>query len=156
MYKVFFGDKTFHVEDNEWADFSAKYAIVEAAGGLVQNPKGEVLMIFRQGFWDLPKGKLESCETTDRCAIREVEEECSITGIKIQRLLTTTYHIYKQNDIKYLKKTHWYLMNCDNSNTPTPQAEEGIEIAEWSNPDKVKENLKHSYNSIGEVFKLNC
>ena len=49
-----------------------------AAGGLVTNENNELLMIFRRGKWDLPKGKLDKGETIEECAIREVEEETGI------------------------------------------------------------------------------
>jgi len=34
-----------------------------AAGGLVTNENNELLMIFRRGKWDLPKGKADEGET---------------------------------------------------------------------------------------------
>src|SRR5688572_25121610 len=33
--------------------------LIQAAGGLVWNDMEELLMIFRRGKWDLPKGKIE-------------------------------------------------------------------------------------------------
>src|SRR5436190_23606499 len=50
----------------------AMYHPVEAAGGLVYNENGDVLMIFRKGKWDLPKGKLDDGEDIASCAVREV------------------------------------------------------------------------------------
>src|SRR5665213_1803978 len=52
-----------------------RYKYIEAAGGLVLNEKGKVLMIHRLGVWDLPKGKLDKGETPRKAAIREIEEE---------------------------------------------------------------------------------
>ena len=54
---------------------------VPAAGGIVQNEHREVLFIFRKGKWDLPKGKMEKAERPEVAAIREVEEECGVTGL---------------------------------------------------------------------------
>src|ERR1035438_8481442 len=59
-----------------------KFTIVKAGGGVVENgskDKMEILMIYRRGKWDLPKGKLDAGEAIEECAIREVKEE---TGIK--------------------------------------------------------------------------
>ena len=53
---------------------------VTAAGGWVENSFGEVLWIHRLGQWDLPKGKLESGEAIDECAVREVEERVNARG----------------------------------------------------------------------------
>ena len=60
--------------------------MIQAAGGLVNNEKDEILMIFRRGKWDLPKGKLDKGETLEECAVREVEEE---TGLKKLQLTST-------------------------------------------------------------------
>ena len=68
--------------------------MVEAAGGLVFNKDGDILMIFRNGKWDLPKGKLEIGESIEECAIREVEEECGISGLIIEKKIKDTYNIY--------------------------------------------------------------
>ena len=65
-----------------------------AAGGIVMNPKQEILWIFRRGFWDLPKGKLDPGETIPQCALREVEEETGINDIQLNELITITYHEY--------------------------------------------------------------
>lgn len=54
---------------------------VRAAGGIVTAPDGTMLLILRNGRWDLAKGKVEAGETLLQAALREVEEE---TGIKPQ------------------------------------------------------------------------
>ena len=66
-----------------------------AAGGLVTNPQGQILWIFRRGFWDLPKGKVEKMESIEEAALREVEEECGIKQLVLDKLIDKTYHIYK-------------------------------------------------------------
>ncbi len=40
------------------SSFLSMFKIIEAAGGIVKNEKGESLFIFRRGKWDLPKGKI--------------------------------------------------------------------------------------------------
>ena len=78
--------------------------MIEAAGGLVYNSDKKALMIFRNGKWDLPKGKIELGELIEECAIREVEEECGIYDLQIENKLIDTYHTYVLNSIKVLKK----------------------------------------------------
>lgn len=40
-------------------EFKKQFTVIEAAGGLVRSAKGNFLAIFRNGTWDLPKGKIE-------------------------------------------------------------------------------------------------
>ena len=65
-----------------------------AAGGLVTNPNGEILWIFRRGFWDLPKGKLDEGETIQSCAVREVQEETGLINIQLHQMIGFTNHTY--------------------------------------------------------------
>ena len=76
--------------------FWKKFTIIKAAGGLVQNENNKLLMIFRRGKWDLPKGKLDDGETLEQCAVREVEEETGLTKIKLLTPLLTTFHTYHE------------------------------------------------------------
>src|SRR5664279_3017377 len=75
-------------------DFFKHFKLVKAAGGLVKNKEGEVLLILRRGKWDLPKGKLDDGETLPECALREVTEETGLTKIDIVDEISTTYHTY--------------------------------------------------------------
>ncbi|MBK9671561.1 MAG: NUDIX domain-containing protein [Bacteroidetes bacterium] len=68
------------------------YTKIEAAGGIVKNKQGQLLFIFRHGKWDLPKGKIEKGENEQDAALREVEEECGIAELTLQKKLTTTFH----------------------------------------------------------------
>ena len=74
--------------------FYKKFTIIQAAGGLVLNEKNKLLMIFRRGKWDLPKGKLDKGETLEDCAVREVEEETGLQSIKLISPLIITYQTY--------------------------------------------------------------
>ncbi|MCK5700459.1 MAG: NUDIX domain-containing protein, partial [Cyclobacteriaceae bacterium] len=89
-------------------DIKKDYTIIKAAGGLVLN-EGEVLMIWRLKKWDLPKGKLDKGEKPKKAAVREVEEECNVK-VKLGKKICHTWHTYKQNGRRILKKTYWYRM----------------------------------------------
>ena len=67
-----------------------------AGGGKVYNPKNEILFIFRNGKWDLPKGKAEAKETINLTALREVEEETGITGLSYYQALWKSPIIYSK------------------------------------------------------------
>jgi 8-oxo-dGTP pyrophosphatase MutT (NUDIX family) len=129
-----------------------KIPVNKAGGGLVYNKKGDVLFIYRNGKWDLPKGGIEKGEEIEHTAIREVEEETGVTNLNITKKLQKTYHIFKRNGRYKLKITHWFEMQTDFEGTPFAQAEEGIEKAVWLNPEEVKEALKNSFENIKLLF----
>jgi 8-oxo-dGTP pyrophosphatase MutT (NUDIX family) len=130
-----------------------KIPVNKAGGGLVYNKKGEVLFIFRNGKWDLPKGGIEKGEEIRETALREVEEETGVTNLVIKRKLQKTYHIFKRSGRYKLKVTHWFEMKTDFDGTPVAQANEGIEKAVWLNPAQVKEALKNSFENIKLLFE---
>jgi len=136
-----------------WEVFCSLYTVMEAAGGVVKNGKDELLMIFRNGKWDLPKGKIESGEAPDEAAIREVGEECGIGLLQIVRAATVSYHTYPYRDIKVLKRTYWYLMHTGDESPLIPQLEEGILQAVWKGSGEVTEALRNSYRSIAWILR---
>ncbi|UGU14972.1 NUDIX domain-containing protein [Sinomicrobium kalidii] len=132
--------------------FQEKMPLVVAAGGLVTNEAKEVLFIYRNGKWDLPKGKLEKKESIEEAALREVEEETGVKKLKLGPLLQKTYHIFKRNGTYKLKETHWYGMTSTYKGKLKAQCEEGIEKAEWMKPDEIPEALRNSYANIKVLF----
>ncbi len=127
--------------------------LIEAAGGLVKNERKEYLVIFRNGIWDLPKGKIEEGEKTRKAAVREVEEECGIRVKKAGRKICKTYHVYMQrNEELALKKTHWYRMKAEGQEKLKPQKEEGITKACWFTREKFTILTKNTYPSIVDVL----
>lgn len=144
---------TFVVDDYEVVidDIKKDYTIIKAAGGLVLN-EGEVLMIWRLKKWDLPKGKLDKKEKPKEAAVREVEEECNVK-VKLGKKICHTWHTYKQNGRRILKKTYWYRMYCIDDSKMKPQVEENIEDLNWMNEGELKEALYNTYPSIRDVFR---
>ncbi len=133
--------------------FSSMFRIIEAAGGLVKNSKGKYLFIFRNGKWDLPKGKIEKGEGIKTAAIREVEEECGISGLTIIRELPPNFHTYFIKDKAILKRTYWFEMLCDDGSPLVPQAEEGITDAQWIAKSKFEKIYNNTFESIKEVLR---
>jgi 8-oxo-dGTP pyrophosphatase MutT (NUDIX family) len=133
-------------------DVKKIFTCVEAAGGLVRKPTGEVLMIYRNNRWDLPKGHREAGESSEATALREVEEECGIGGLQLFDRITDTYHIYRDQEKTILKRTDWYAMNYAGTATPAPQVAEGITRAEWKSSSELAAILPTVYCSIFEVF----
>jgi len=134
-----------------WQEFLRTFKTVSAAGGLVLNAKKEILFIYRSHKWDLPKGRIEKGETIEETAIREVEEECGISNLKLIKPLLTTYHVYFQNGMK-LKETFWFVMTSEYTGKLTPQLEEGITEVVFKKEAAIKEALQNSYKNIELVY----
>lgn len=132
--------------------FTNKIPLEVAAGGVVTNKKGKVLFIYRNNKWDLPKGKLDKGETIEECALREVEEETGVKGLKIENFLKTTYHVFKRKGVYKLKEVHWYAMKTSYTGELTPEKSEGIEKVKWKGPKKIEKALKNSYINIKILF----
>lgn len=135
--------------------FASKIPMVLAAGGLVKNKKGKVLFIYRNGKWDLPKGKLDKGESMEEAALREVEEETGIEKLRIERYLQTTYHIFKRGGSYKLKKVYWFEMYSNYKGELVPQENEGITKVKWKGAKKTKKALKNSYRNIRILFEEN-
>lgn len=126
--------------------------LVEAAGGLVQNQKGEYLFIYRNGKWDLPKGKIEKKEKTKVAAVREIEEECGIK-VKLGQKICKTYHTYIWKGKFTLKKTHWFAMDYKGNQKLVPQLEEGITDVRWFKTKYINDILGNTFPSIIDVLE---
>ncbi|MFY8091275.1 MAG: NUDIX hydrolase [Chitinophagaceae bacterium] len=125
-----------------------------AAGGLVFNSDNKLLLIFRRGFWDLPKGKLDDGETIEACAVREVEEEVGLKNILLQNFIETTSHTYFDKWIgeDVVKKTYWYKMQVPNQDLVL-QTEEDIEKAVWINENEWKQYKDNCYQNIQYIVE---
>jgi 8-oxo-dGTP pyrophosphatase MutT (NUDIX family) len=137
---------------NALDSFFKKHVKIEAAGGVVENSKQQLLFIYRNGIWDLPKGKIEFKEDKRDAAVREVEEECGLNGPTIKDDLLSTYHTYEINGKKHLKRTHWYAMRYEKEHALIPQTEEGITKVKWINKSDLKIYTEKTYESIRSVL----
>jgi len=132
--------------------FFSEFKWIVAAGGIVLNEYAEVLVIRRNGLWDLPKGKLEKGESVKTCGMREVEEECGVSGLKIIKELPSTFHTYYHKGKDVLKRTYWYEMECDKNQHLIPQTEEGIDKVEWVSKHKLLPLMKSGYASLHDLI----
>lgn len=141
--------------DEIWTEFQKLFRIIEAAGGIVNDPDGKILFIKRLGKWDLPKGKMEKGESREESAVREIEEETGLKDIELIGFINTTYHIYiERNGDKVLKCTHWFEMNFEGEDTSTPQIEEGITEVAWKTTNQIEsEVFPSTFKNIKLIIK---
>lgn len=147
-----------HTSDlqEDFPRFLQNFKVVPAAGGIVKTrfTEGEkYLYIFRNGMWDLPKGKKEAGENDESNALREVAEETGLKDLEILRYLDHTYHFMAARDggAPLVKQTAWFLMHIPALQTPVPQTEEGITKAEWLSVPEIKKILGLMYTSVATL-----
>lgn len=134
--------------------FNRHFKLIVTAGGAVLNEKDELMMIFRRGKWDLPKGKLDEGETLEECAVREVREETGVQDLKTGEKIIITYHTYLEFGTHILKESHWYKMRCKNEENLVPQTEEDITEIKWVGAFELDKYTSNTYQTIIEV--VNC
>ena len=137
---------------NFFRQLASNFTVIDAAGGVVQNEKDDILLIRRRGVWDLPKGKVENGERVEAAAVREVQEETGLADVKREVLIATTYHTYTQQGQGILKRTFWYSMRSSGSHVLTPQLTEDISTVEWVCRNNLPEYLKNTYGNIRDVL----
>jgi len=129
------------------------YSTIQAGGGVVYNERGEILMIYRRGKWDLPKGKLDAGETIAECAVREVGEETGAKNLTLGEQICDTYHLYNERNKNYLKQSTWFRMTCAGNPILTPQALEDIKDARWVSPHELLPYMGNTYEAIKDVLR---
>jgi 8-oxo-dGTP pyrophosphatase MutT (NUDIX family) len=136
-----------------FSQFASLFIIIKAAGGLVFRSDGRLLLIFRRGKWDLPKGKQEKGESWEETALREVSEETNLDDLHMNSHITDTYHVYYMGNNAILKQTHWYHMISDGKDKLIPQVKEDITDVLWVKPEELSNYSMNTYESINEVFR---
>ncbi len=146
-------DITLVAEDDKslFKSLKSLYRVIKAAGGIIVNPSGELLFIYRLDRWDLPKGKCEDLEKSRETAVREVEEEtgltCDITGKE-----GVTYHTYMdRRGRRVLKKTNWYAMRSLKNQKVKVQVEEEITDHKWMTPESFLQGDFPTYRTIQDL-----
>lgn len=130
-----------------WKVFKNNFKVIEAAGGIVQNNENELLLIYRHDTWDLPKGKIDSGETPEEAALREVKEECGFSHLELGPQVQNTYHIYEHKEKQILKVTYWFMMRSEQKSL-TPQLEEGITDLGWKSSSDMNVIFENTYPNI--------
>ena len=131
---------------------------IRAAGGVLVNDEGfpetpDILLIYRNGVWDLPKGKLEKGESIAGCATREVSEEVGLSSPPdILADLGTTRHTYTEDGQIIEKETFWFVMRLtEHVQEFTPQKTEGISKVRWVPVDEALEKV--GYDNLKDIIQ---
>jgi ADP-ribose pyrophosphatase YjhB (NUDIX family) len=141
-------------EDAILKQLNTLFSFIDAAGGIAYNENGEILLIYRRGKWDLPKGKRDDDESMEECALREVKEETGLKNLQLDIFICNTYHIYSQFGEQMLKRTAWYKMTGTSKDKLKPQKEENILEARWVKEQDLGPFMKKTYEAIKEVLTV--
>lgn len=157
MRKVYTSAGPVQVSPDAWDTFTTRYKQISSAGGIIVNEvNGDLLFIFRNKRWDLPKGKQEPGEDIAQTALREVQEECGVPQPSLGRLICETYHTYAVGSDVFLKKTSWFRMTLSAEQMEQlnlkPQCEEGIEKVCWIPQNEAISLIQNSYGNISDVL----
>ena len=130
---------------------------IKTAGGIViQNDS--ILFIYKNGRWDLPKGRLERGNSSRKTAIIEISEETGLPqkDLKVLKKLIPT-HYHKKVDGKIIvKKTYWYLIEFVGDETVqlVPDLNENITDCKWVSFDKLVLVLEESHERIRYLIEF--
>ncbi|WP_129633772.1 NUDIX hydrolase [Candidatus Oscillochloris fontis] len=106
-----------------------------AVGGVIyrcrrRDGKPEILIIKkRNGFWTLPKGRIEPGEHELAALHREIGEETGLRVVLIATGETLTYQIVK-GQVVLTKQVHYFLVRANGGKLRLSKAEK-IEHARW-------------------------
>ena len=101
-----------------------------SAGGVVfrvRNSRPEVLLIRDLSYddWFLPKGHVESDESLEGAALREIEEETGLTDLEIVKYLGDFERSVESGE---LKKEKYFLVRQTSDDTPRIEQGQNWEI----------------------------
>ena len=106
-----------------------------SAGGIVvyRDHSGVRYLLIRDSYrnWGFPKGHVESGETIESAAVREVEEETGLRDVRIRGSLDSIEWEFQFRGERIHKTCHFFLMETTNPAT-TPQLGEGITECCWT------------------------
>jgi 8-oxo-dGTP pyrophosphatase MutT (NUDIX family) len=129
-----------------------------SAGGVVcrRNPAGQIevaLIATQRGQrWGLPKGLVESGESLDETAVREVREETGLEAEFVERLGPIEYWYWWDEGgekVRYHKKVYYFLMAYRSGDVAQHDFE--VEEVRWFPIDQAIERA--SYRTEREVLQ---
>lgn len=125
-----------------------------AAGGVVVDNKTarpRVLLVHRPRYddWSFPKGKLDTAETVEDAALREVLEETGIQCKIVRKIEILRYSYQTSKGRRRPKVVHYFLMDALTDEIRVPGAE--VDRAEWLDFETASRML--SYDRDRELLK---
>ena len=125
-----------------------------SAGGVVFRIEdgAPLFLLIRDSYgnWGFPKGHLETGESAEEAALREVREETGVRELASCGLIDTIDWYFRFRGRLIHKSCHFYLMATSESET-APQRAEGITACQWVSYGEAHEAV--SYANAREVLR---
>lgn len=130
--------------------------LITSGGVVIQSH--QILFIFKNGRWDLPKGHLEEGNSSKETALIEISEETGLPKKNLtvlKKLIPTHYHKRVQGEM-IVKKTIWYLVEFNgNMDMPLiPDKNEGITECRWFSLNELVLVLEESHERIRYLMEF--
>lgn len=118
-----------------------------SAGGVAYRKKGKeveivVISVGEHSRWHLPKGLIDTDETSAEAALREVREEAGIETEMIDLIDKVEYWYYSKGGskrVRFHKFVYFYLLRYKSGNTEDHDKE--VNEARWVDIDKGQDML---------------
>ena len=81
-----------------------------------ENERRYLLLAYPHGHWDLPKGKIESGESKEQAALRELKEETGLYATIIDGFIQEITYLFYEGDER-IKKTVSFFVGQSDSDT---------------------------------------
>lgn len=133
--------------------------VFSAGGIIVREVDGKPLVLVTQHSkhhgWDFPKGHLESGESSEQAALREVEEETGVKAEIVEKVGQTEY-FYFEDGVRNFKTVVYFLMKFMEQREATTADE--VEAMLWLDPEEVENKLtfkdtKELWRKVKEKIK---
>ena len=127
--------------------FGAKKAEQHSAGGLLVKKKGnraQICLVSKKGgrVWAFPKGRVDTGESLEETAVREVLEETGHEGSVIDKLDVIEYYFFlKENNTFYHKTVTFFLMKLENEDVQP--RDEAADSVGWYDAGVAKKKLSY-------------
>ncbi|MBI2196115.1 NUDIX domain-containing protein [Candidatus Daviesbacteria bacterium] len=118
-----------------------------SAGGIVFNSKGQALLTqhSQNHHWSFPKGLIDSGQTTEEAALREVKEEGGVVA-EITGKVGYSKYVYTLNGEKIFKVVTYFLMKYVSGDIKDHDWE--VSDIGWFKPEEALGQLTFSQDKV--------